>query len=72
MTELTRNQLVRACGGLDFMTHVRAFTEANARWTKIMNTYGRTDATRHRPDALKYERLMKMIDAFPLPYEKSI
>ena len=71
MSKISDEQLACICGGLSFQTHIRAFTEANWRWTKIVNKYGRVEGAK-RPDALKYERLMKMIDAFPFPYEKSI
>ena len=61
MTELSAADLVRACGGLSTQTHIRAFSEANQRYTKILNTYGR-NAGAKRPEAQKLERLMRMIE----------
>jgi hypothetical protein len=67
---LSDAELDAATGGLSFETHIRAFTEANSRWTDIRNKGG--PAATQSPKALKYERLMKMIDAYPYPYKRGV
>jgi hypothetical protein len=46
-------------GGLSYATRLRAFSQANERLTNLINTGG------PGAQAMRYERIMRSIDAYP-------
>jgi len=66
---LGSSELEAVCGGLSFRTRIRAFSEANRRWTEIVNAGG-PDAARS-PAALRLDRIMRRIDEYPPVYRKT-